>query len=97
MGVTFAVSIKVHSQTIGWKQVIREVCTKSDSVKMMKESIIKSDQMVRENWANALPYVSATGAYVHNYGSAFGGSSSSGYFASHGEKSYTGSVRTGAG
>ena len=78
MGVTFAVSIKVHSQTIGLEQVIREVCTKSDSVKMMKESIIKSDQMVRENWANALPYVSATGAYVHNYGSAFGGSSSSG-------------------
>jgi outer membrane protein TolC len=77
MGMTIATSTQVHSQTIGLEQVIREVCTKGDSVKMMKESIIKADQVVRENWANALPYVSATGAYVHNYGSAFGSSGGS--------------------
>ena len=73
-GMVVAASIQVHSQTLGLEQVIREVCSNSDSVKMMKESVIKADQMVRENWANALPYISATGAYVHNYGSAFGSS-----------------------
>jgi outer membrane protein len=78
MGMTIAVSSQAHSQTIGLEQVIQEVCTKSDSVKMMKESVIKSDQMVREKWANALPYISATGAAVYNYGSALGGSSGSG-------------------
>jgi outer membrane protein TolC len=77
MGMTIAVSSQAHSQTIGLEQVIQEVCTKSDSVKMMKESIIKANQMVRQNFANALPYVSVTGAYIHNYGSAFGGSSGS--------------------
>jgi outer membrane protein TolC len=68
---------RVFSQALTLEQVIREVCTKSDSVKMMKESVVKADQMVREKWANALPVVSATGAYIHNYGSALGGSSSS--------------------
>jgi outer membrane protein len=77
MGMTIAVSSQAHSQTIGLEQVIQEVCTKSDSVKMMKESVIKANQMVRQNFANALPYVSVTGAYIHNYGSAFGGSSGS--------------------
>ncbi len=72
IGMVVAASIQVHSQTLGLEQVIREVCTNSDSVKMMKQSVIKADQMVRENWANALPYVSATGAYVHTYGSPFG-------------------------
>jgi outer membrane protein len=77
IGMTIAASTNVYSQTIGLEQVIREVCTKSDSVKMMKESIIKADAMVREKWANAFPVISATGAAVHNYGSAFGGSSGS--------------------
>ena len=77
MGMMIAASIQVHSQTLGLEQVIREVCSNSDSVKMMKESVIKADQMVRENWANALPYISATGAYIHNYGSAFGSSGGS--------------------
>jgi outer membrane protein len=77
MGMTISVFSQANSQTIGLEQVIRDVCTRSDSVKMMKESVIKADQMVREKWANALPYVSATGAYIHNYGSAFGSSGSS--------------------
>jgi outer membrane protein TolC len=71
-------TMQTFSQTITLEQVIREVCTKSDSVKMMNESVIKADQMVREKWANALPVISATGAGIHNYGSAFGGSSGSG-------------------
>jgi outer membrane protein TolC len=77
MGMTIATSTQVHSQTIGLEQVIREVCTKSDSVKMMKESVIKADQMVREKWANAWPVINATGAIAYNYGSALGGSSGS--------------------
>jgi outer membrane protein len=77
MILTAGISTRAYSQTITLEQAIREVCTKSDSVKMMNESIKKSDQMVREKWANALPVISATGAAIHNYGSAFGGSSSS--------------------
>jgi outer membrane protein len=63
------------SQKIGLEQVIREVCANSDSVKMMKETIVKADQVVRENWANALPIISATGYAAQSYGSLFGGSS----------------------
>jgi outer membrane protein len=75
MVMMIATSTHVHSQTLGLQQVIQEVCTNSDSVKMMKESVIKADQMVREKWANAFPVISATGAAAYNYGSAFGGSS----------------------
>jgi outer membrane protein len=64
-------------QSISLEQTIREVCTKSDTVKMMNETIVKADQMVREKWANALPVISATGVGMHSYGSAFGGSSGS--------------------
>lgn len=63
------------SQKLGLEQVIREVCANSDSVKMMKETIIRADQVVRENWANALPMISATGYAAQSYGSLFGGSS----------------------
>jgi Outer membrane protein len=66
------------SQKIGLEQVIREVCANSDSVKMMKETIIRADQVVRENWANALPVISATGYVAQSYGSLFGGSSGGG-------------------
>jgi outer membrane protein len=45
---------------IGLEQVIREVCTKSDSAKMMNETLIKSDQMIREKWSNAFPIISAS-------------------------------------
>jgi outer membrane protein len=76
MGITLSASMHVISQPLTLEQAIREVCSNSDSVKMMKESIKKSDEIVREKWANAWPVISATGAYVHNYGSSFGGSSS---------------------
>ncbi|HUI90947.1 MAG TPA: TolC family protein [Chitinivibrionales bacterium] len=80
LGAAVMVCAQASGQQLSLEQVISEVCTNSDSVKMMKETVKKSEQMVRENWANALPYISATGAYVHNYGSPFSssGSSSSG-------------------
>jgi len=52
-------SSRVFSQGLGLEQVIREVCTKSDSAKMMQESLIKSDQLIREKWSNAFPTISA--------------------------------------
>lgn len=78
LGISIPFLTPAFAETLTLEQVIKEVCTNSDSVKMMKESIIKGDQMVREKWANALPNISATGAAIHNYGSAFGSSSSSG-------------------
>jgi outer membrane protein len=48
------------SQSLSLERVIREVCTKSDSAKMMQESLIKSEEMVREKWSNAFPTLSAT-------------------------------------
>ena len=71
-------STQSFSQKLGLEQVIREVCANSDSVKMMKETIIRADQVVRENWANALPVISATGYVAQSYGSLFGGSSGGG-------------------
>jgi outer membrane protein len=46
------------SESLTLEQVIREVCTKSDSAKMMKESIIKSEMLVRENKSAAWPKLS---------------------------------------
>jgi outer membrane protein TolC len=65
------------SQKIGLEQVIREVCANSDSVKMMKESVKKSDLIVKENWSAVYPTISATGAIAQSYGSLFSGGSSS--------------------
>jgi HAE1 family hydrophobic/amphiphilic exporter-1 len=45
---------------IGLRQVIFEVCTKSDSVKMMRETLVKSELIVREKWSRAMPTASAT-------------------------------------
>lgn len=65
-----------YSQKIGLEQVIREVCANSDSVKMMKETVKKSDQIVRENWSAVYPTISASGAIAKSYGSLFSGGSS---------------------
>jgi outer membrane protein len=58
--VVLGMSSNAFCGAMGLEQVIREVCSKSDSTKMMQQSLIKSDQMVREKWSNALPTVSAT-------------------------------------
>jgi outer membrane protein len=71
-------SFPAWSETLTLEQVIQEVCTKSDSVKMMKESVKKADEMVREKWSNALPVISASATGAKSHGSAFGGSSSGG-------------------
>jgi outer membrane protein len=46
------------AETLTLEQVIREVCTKSDSVKMMKESVLKANMLVRENKSAAWPKLS---------------------------------------
>jgi len=58
--------------------VIRAVCANSDSVKMMRETVIKSSKMVKEKWSNAMPVVSATLFGGRTYGSLSGGGGSSG-------------------
>ena len=45
------------SQGISLEEVIREVSTKSDSVKILQETVIKSKMQIKEQWANALPTV----------------------------------------
>ena len=62
-GFAFIAAVQVlsgsaFSETLTLEQVIREVCTKSDSAKMMNESIIKSDMLVRENKSAAWPKLS---------------------------------------
>jgi outer membrane protein len=51
-------SFPVLSETLTLEQVIREVCTKSDSVKMMEESVLKANMLVRENKSAAWPKLS---------------------------------------
>jgi outer membrane protein TolC len=61
--VTFlalAFPVMVFSETITLEQVIRETCAKSDSAKMMKETISKSKATVSQNWSAALPTLSAS-------------------------------------
>jgi outer membrane protein len=58
--VVSGITAPLFSEGIGLEQVIREVCTKSDSAKMMLETLIKSDQMIREKWSNAFPVISAS-------------------------------------
>ena len=65
------------SQKIRLEQVIREVCANSDSVKMMKETVKKSDLLVKENWSAVYPTISASGAIARSYGSLFSSSGSS--------------------
>jgi outer membrane protein len=73
----FLFSIQALPEPIGLEQVIREVCTNSDSVKMMNETVKKSEQSVREQWAAALPKISLSASAIESYGSLFGSSSSS--------------------
>jgi len=70
-------STQSFSQKIGLEQVIREVCANSDSVKMMKETVKKSDLVVKENWSAVYPTLSATGAVALSHGSLFSSSGSS--------------------
>jgi len=69
VGILLGFPVSLFSEGITLEQVIQEVCTKSDSAKMMKESIVRSDAMVRENWAAVYPKLSF--ATNTNYSSPF--------------------------
>jgi outer membrane protein TolC len=66
------------SPVISLEQAINETCNNSDSVKMMKETLVKSKQMIREKWSAVYPNLSTTLFGGRSYGSVFGGSSKGG-------------------
>jgi outer membrane protein TolC len=76
--IGFGFSGGAAAQQITLELAIREVCTNSDSVKRMQETMTKSEQMVREKWANILPMISSNTFAARSRGSAFGASSGSG-------------------
>jgi HAE1 family hydrophobic/amphiphilic exporter-1 len=64
------------AQEVSIEQAIREVCANSDSVKMMRQTIKKSEQNVRQGWSHAYPTLSASATTALSHGSLFGSSSS---------------------
>ncbi|MDD5673886.1 MAG: TolC family protein [Chitinivibrionales bacterium] len=66
--LSLAFSNRTFSETITLEQVIRETCAKSDSAKMMRETMNKSDQQIREKWSAALPVISASVFGGRSYG-----------------------------
>jgi outer membrane protein len=66
VAAVLGLSISAFSESLTLEQVIREVCTKSDSAKMMRESIIKSDATVTENWSAVWPKISFSGNVNHS-------------------------------
>jgi outer membrane protein len=75
VAILYSMSFLSHqtcSQPIRLEQVIKEVCTKSDSARMMKETITKSHETVRQNWSGALPSVSASISGIRMYGVGVG-------------------------
>jgi HAE1 family hydrophobic/amphiphilic exporter-1 len=80
-GLLLCFSTSAYSQGITIEQAIREVCANSDSAKMMRQTVKKSEETVRQGWSHALPIVSATATAAESRGSLFGsmgsGSSSS--------------------
>lgn len=71
-------SSQVIAETLSLEQVIKEVSTNSDSVKMMKQTLIKSEQTIKQNWARALPTVSASLSTAEAYGIGVGFGAASG-------------------
>ena len=70
-------SLPAYCEGLTLEQVIRDVCTKSDSVKSMRESVKKTEEMVREKWSAALPVIAANAAVAESHGSLFSSSGSS--------------------
>jgi outer membrane protein len=91
--IVFAGSTPLFAEGLTLEQAMREACTRSDSAKMMHESIKKSKAMVREKWSNALPVISATATTARNRGSALGGGSSTSATRSMGAESYGPDIR----
>ena len=59
LSMLVGLQVPALSEGIGLEEVIREVSTKSDSVKMLQETVTKSKMQIKEQWANALPTVSS--------------------------------------
>ena len=59
LSLLVGLQVPVLSEGIGLEEVIREVSTKSDSVKILQETVTKSKMQIKEQWANAMPTVSS--------------------------------------
>jgi outer membrane protein TolC len=64
--------ISAFSEIITLETAIKEVSMNSDSVKSMRESQLKSKQVIRENYARAFPNVSTEISVGEAYGRGFG-------------------------
>lgn len=80
--IALGLSSQSFSQKITLEQVIKEVCTNSDSVKMMQETIIKSQEMIREKRAAAFPTVSTSATTARQYTPMFSSSKEAKGFSS---------------
>lgn len=76
LSLLFSLVTPVFSEGITLEQAIRETRINSDSARMMKETMIKSDQMIREKWSAVYPSISSTLFGGRSYGSVMGGASS---------------------
>jgi outer membrane protein TolC len=65
-GIISGLSTRAFSQNLTLEQVIHEACTVSDTAKMMNESVLKSDAVVRENRSAAFPKISTSAAINHD-------------------------------
>ncbi len=85
--LTLGLTGAAYSQGISLEQAIREVCANSDSAKMMRQTVKKSEETVRQGWSHALPVVSASATAAESHGSLFGsmGSGSSSSSSSSGQ------------
>ncbi len=75
-GIILCLSGRTFSQGITIEQAIREVCTNSDSTKMMRQTIRKSEENVKQGWSHAYPTVSVSASAVESRASLFGSSGS---------------------
>lgn len=64
--------MSAFSEIITLETAIKEVSMNSDSVKSMRESLIKSKQVIRENYARAFPIVSTEISAGEAYGRGYG-------------------------
>jgi outer membrane protein TolC len=69
--------IPVFSEVITLEDAIKEVSLNSDSAKSMRESIYKSKQVIRENYARAFPNISTELSAGEAYGRGYGAAKSS--------------------
>lgn len=65
-------TVQAYCQPVSLEQAMRETCTNSDSVRMMKETLRKSEMMVKEKWASAYPKISTSLSASRLFGSLMG-------------------------